>query len=62
MPETVRKENDRINIVKGLDSPLLPRAVVYFKRVFEDMNAALAESPYPVRCCHWSSSYKTSCI
>ena len=46
MPEIVRKENDRINIKEGLDSPLLPRAVSYFKRVFEDMNVALAESPW----------------
>jgi glutathione S-transferase len=46
MPETVRKENDRINIAQGLDSPLLPRAVAYFKNVFTDMNAALAESPW----------------
>ncbi len=46
MPEIVRKENDRINIAQGLDSPLLPRAVAYFRTVFEDMNAALAESPW----------------
>ena len=46
MPEIVRKENDRINIAEGLDSPLLPRAVTYFRRVFEDMDAALAESPW----------------
>lgn len=46
MPETVRKENDRINIAEGLDSPLLPRAVAYFKDVFENMNTALAESPW----------------
>jgi len=46
MPEIVRKENDRINIEMGLDSPLLPRAVVYFKHVFEDMNSALAGSPW----------------
>jgi len=44
MPEIVRKENDRINIAQGLDSPLLPRAVAYFRQVFEDMDAALAES------------------
>ena len=44
MPEIVRKENDRINIEKGLDSPLLPRSVSYFKHVFEEMNTALAES------------------
>ena len=46
MPEVVRKENDRINIAEGLESPLLPRAVTYFRCVFEDMNAALAESPW----------------
>jgi len=46
MPEIVRKENDRINIAEGLDSPLLPRAVTYFRRVFEDMDAALAKSPW----------------
>jgi glutathione S-transferase len=46
MPEIVRKENDRINIAQGLDSPLLPRAVAYFRTVFEDMDTALAESPW----------------
>jgi len=46
MPEIVRKENDRINIKEGLNSPLLPRAVSYFKTVFEDMNATLADSPW----------------
>jgi len=46
MPETVRKENDRINIDMGLDSPLLPRAVSYFRNVFEEMNEALADAPW----------------
>jgi glutathione S-transferase len=46
MPEIVRKENDRGNIENGLDSPLLPRALAYFKGVFEDMNRTLAESPW----------------
>lgn len=46
MPEVVRKSNDRVNIAQGLDSPLLPAAVAYFKKVFEDMDAALAESPW----------------
>jgi glutathione S-transferase len=46
MPEIVRKENDRINIAKGLDSPLLPHAITYFRHVFEDMNEALSESPW----------------
>lgn len=46
MPEIVRKENDRVNIELGVESPLLPRAIGYFKQVFEDMNAALAHSPW----------------
>ncbi len=46
MPETVRKENDRVNIEKGLDSPLLPRSVGYFKNVFTSMNEALATSKW----------------
>ena len=46
MPEIVRKENDRINIELGLDSPLLPRAIGHFKAVFEDMNEALAGSTW----------------
>lgn len=46
MPEVVRKQNDRVNIDQGLDSPLLPPAVAYFKQVFCDMNATLAESPW----------------
>jgi len=46
MPEIVRKENDRINIEQGLDSPLLPRAVSYFRGVFENMDQALAASPW----------------
>jgi len=46
MPEIVRKENDRINIAQGLDSPLLPRAVRYFREVFENMDRALAGSPW----------------
>ena len=46
MPERLRKENDRVNISKGLESPLLPRAVAYFKNVFGDMNETLADSPW----------------
>lgn len=46
MPETVRKENDRVNIAEGLDSPLLPRAITYFKNVFTEMDTALAESTW----------------
>lgn len=46
MPESVRERNDRINLEKGLDSPLLPASVAYFKKVFEDMDAELAESTW----------------
>ena len=46
MPERVRKENDRVNISEGLESPLLPKAVAYFKHVFEDMNETLADSSW----------------
>lgn len=46
MPETVRMENDRINIAQGLDSPLLPRAIAYFRDVFEKMDATLARSSW----------------
>ena len=46
MPEIVRKENDRVNIKMGLESPLLPRAIIYFKTTFENMDATLADSPW----------------
>lgn len=42
MREDVRRQNDRINIEHGLDSPLLPKAVSYFKKVFQQMDFALA--------------------
>lgn len=46
MRDTVRKTNDQINIAGGLDSPLLPNAVATFRRLFEEMDAALAQSPW----------------
>jgi glutathione S-transferase len=46
MRDTVRKTNDQVNIASGLDSPLLPDAVATFRRLFEDMDATLAQSPW----------------
>ena len=48
MPDEVRRDNDRINNEKGLDSPLLPGAVRRFKTVFCDIERALADSPWLV--------------
>lgn len=42
MREDVRRENDQINIEHGLDSPLLPKAVGYFKKLFQQLDDALA--------------------
>ena len=46
MQEDVRRRNDRINIEKGLESPLLPLAVAYFKNHFHAMNSALVDSAW----------------
>jgi len=43
MIEDVRRRNDAINIEHGLDSPLLPDAVAYFKKLFHEMNDVLAD-------------------
>ena len=43
MQEDVRRRNDLINIEHGLDSPLLPGAVGYFKKLFQQLDKALAE-------------------
>ena len=43
MQEVVRKRNDAINIEHGLESPLLPDAVAYFKTLFHQIDAALAD-------------------
>jgi len=43
MQEDVRRRNDLINIKHGLDSPLLPNAVGYFKKLFRQMDITLAE-------------------
>jgi glutathione S-transferase len=46
MRDKVRKTNDQINIAGGLESPLLPDAVATFRRLFEEMNATLAQSTW----------------
>ena len=46
MPEEVRRDNDLINNEYGLESPLLPGALRRFKKVFGDIDAALAFSPW----------------
>jgi len=44
----VRRENDLINIDKGVDSPLLPGALKRFKRLFTDIDRATAKAPFLV--------------
>jgi glutathione S-transferase len=48
MPDDVRRENDLINIDKGVDSPLLPGALKRFKRLFTDIDRATAKAPFLV--------------
>jgi len=46
MRDTVRRDNDRMNIEKGLDSPLLPGALYAFKQLYAEMDATLARTPW----------------
>jgi glutathione S-transferase len=46
MQEDVRRRNDLINIEHGMDSPLLPDAVAYFKKHFKMMDNALSENKW----------------
>ena len=46
MRDLVRRENDRLNIEKGLDSPLLPGALMAFKTLFQEMDQALSQEPW----------------
>jgi glutathione S-transferase len=46
MRDPVRRDNDRVNIEKGLDSPLLPGALGAFKRLFAEIDEALARAPW----------------
>lgn len=42
MKDTVRRDNDQVNIEMGLESPLLPGALKTFRGLFEDMDARLS--------------------
>jgi glutathione S-transferase len=42
MRDDVRRSNDQTNIASGLDSPLLPDAVATFRKLFAEMDSALA--------------------
>ncbi len=46
MPEEVRRDNDLINNKAGVDSPLLPGAVRRFKKLFHDIDDAVADAPW----------------
>ena len=46
MQEDVRRSNDLINIEHGLESPLLPLAVRYFKKHFQRLDLALANKDW----------------
>lgn len=46
MPEAARRQNDLTNIEHGLDSPLLGEAVAYFKKIFHEIDSALADNPW----------------
>lgn len=46
MRDTVRRDNDRVNIEKGLASPLLPGALGVFKTLFGDMDARLRRNAW----------------
>jgi glutathione S-transferase len=43
MRDLVRRDNDKINISMGLESPLLPDALSKFKRLFQDLNTRLTD-------------------
>ena len=46
MKDNVRKKNDQINIEFGLESPLLPEAILSFKRLFQEMNNQLKDNEW----------------
>jgi len=43
MRDLVRRDNDKVNISMGLESPLLPSSLKKFKELFSDMNERLAD-------------------
>ena len=46
IPEEIRRDNDLINNEKGVDSPILPGALRRFKRIFHEIDSALAASTW----------------
>jgi len=48
MRDLVRRDNDRINIEMGLESPLLPEALKKFRALFEEMNERLGDHDWLV--------------
>jgi glutathione S-transferase len=48
MPEDLRRDNDKVNTEKGVDSPLFPGALRRFKRLFGDIDRATATTPFLV--------------
>lgn len=46
MRDTVRRDNDQVNIEMGLQSPLLPDALKTFRGLFSDMNARLEDNDW----------------
>ncbi len=48
MPDSTRRENDRVDREHGLESPLLGKAVAYFKETFSEMDANLRNSEWLV--------------
>lgn len=48
MRDLVRRDNDRVNIEMGLESPLLPDALKRFRALFEDMNDRLGDHEWLV--------------
>ena len=46
MRDTTRKNNDQINTELGLNSPLLKPAIHAFKKLFQDMDDQLANTPW----------------
>ena len=48
MPDPIRRENDRIDRELGLQSPLLGKAVAYFKENWQQLNEALAKHDWLV--------------
>ncbi len=48
MPDSTRRENDRVDREYGLESPLLGKAVAYFKESFSEIDASLEDRDWLV--------------